>query len=73
MNKIRTVTEMIVFMAGVCLIFSIPFFIAIIKNDYATLAFGMGIAEGLLLSSFTRNLGNFSDMFSGWKMELTDK
>lgn len=72
MIKIRTVTEIFVFTGGIFLIFSIPSFIASIKTDYVTIVFGLGIVEGLLLSSFTRNLGNFPAMFSGWKRELTD-
>ena len=70
--KTIAIYEIICFSMGVLLLFTIPYWIAKQSNINYTVMFGLGIFEGLLVSSFARNAKYFPATFKGWKNELTD-
>jgi len=68
--KTITIFEMLVFTIGVLLIISINYYVWVKSNPTYTTFYGLGIFEGLMLSSFARNAQRFPDMFERWMKEI---
>lgn len=69
-SKLLAVCEMLMFVSGVVLMLGIPVFMKQFGMNM-NIAFAIGIFEGMLFSSFARNIRYFPDIIRGWKAEFT--